>query len=74
MNNTYTVLYTVYALGVVHKRAKSLVFVCVCRSTPGEVGEVLGKRVRRKRKMFMESEDEEEDNQEEEEVFEMSKM
>ena len=41
------------------------------RSTPGEVCEILGKRVRRKRKMFMESDDEEDDNQEEEEVFEM---
>ncbi|XP_062395375.1 lethal(3)malignant brain tumor-like protein 3 isoform X2 [Sardina pilchardus] len=37
------------------------------RSTPGEVSEVLGKRVRRKRKMFMESDDEEDENQEEEE-------
>lgn len=45
--------------------------VCVYRSTPGEVCEILGKRVRRKRKMFMESDDEEDDNQEEEEVFEM---
>ncbi|XP_063055254.1 lethal(3)malignant brain tumor-like protein 4 isoform X1 [Engraulis encrasicolus] len=37
------------------------------RSTPGEVSEILGKRVRRKRKMFMESDDDDEDNQEEEE-------
>lgn len=40
------------------------------RSTPAEAveGERLGKRVRRKKKMFMESGDEEEDNIEEEEV------
>lgn len=44
--------------------------VCVCRSTPAEAveGERLGKRVRRKKKMFMDSGDEEEDNIEEEEV------
>ncbi len=43
----------------------------VCRSTPAEAveGERLGKRVRKKKKMFMESGDEEEDNIEEEEVI-----
>lgn len=42
----------------------------MCRSTPAEAfeGERLGKRVRKKKKMFMESGDEEEDNIEEEEV------
>lgn len=46
-------------------------FFCVCRSTPAEAfeGERLGKRVRKKKKMFMESGDEEEDNIEEEEVI-----
>uniref|UniRef100_A0A673M977 Lethal(3)malignant brain tumor-like protein 4 n=1 Tax=Sinocyclocheilus rhinocerous TaxID=307959 RepID=A0A673M977_9TELE len=45
--------------------------VYVCRSTPAEAveGERLGKRVRKKKKMFMESGDEEEDNIEEEEVI-----
>lgn len=45
------------------------------RSSPGEAresqaveGERLGKRVRKKRKIFMDSGDEEEDNQEEQEV------
>lgn len=43
----------------------------MCRSTPAEAfeGERLGKRVRKKKKMFMESGDEEEDNIEEEEVI-----
>uniref|UniRef100_A0A8C1R6K5 L3MBTL histone methyl-lysine binding protein 1b n=1 Tax=Cyprinus carpio TaxID=7962 RepID=A0A8C1R6K5_CYPCA len=42
----------------------------VCRSTPAEAveGERLGKRVRKKKKMFMESGDEEEDNIEDLEV------
>lgn len=46
------------------------------RSSPGEAresqaaeGERLGKRVRKKRKIYMESGDEEEDNQEEPEVW-----
>lgn len=47
-----------------------MVYFCVLRSTPAEAfeGERLGKRVRRKKKMFMDSGDEEEDNIEEEEV------
>uniref|UniRef100_A0A673JGA1 Lethal(3)malignant brain tumor-like protein 4 n=1 Tax=Sinocyclocheilus rhinocerous TaxID=307959 RepID=A0A673JGA1_9TELE len=45
----------------------------MCRSTPAEAveGERLGKRVRKKKKMFMESGDEEEDNIEEEECTEV---
>ncbi len=48
-----------------------ILWVYVCRSTPAEAveGERLGKRVRKKKKMFMESGDEEEDNIEEEEVI-----
>ncbi len=48
-----------------------IIWVYVCRSTPAEAveGERLGKRVRKKKKMFMESGDEEEDNIEEEEVI-----
>ncbi|XP_028836449.1 lethal(3)malignant brain tumor-like protein 3 [Denticeps clupeoides] len=46
-------------------------FACVQpssgRSTPGEVCETLGKRVRKKKKMFMEADDEEEENAEDEE-------
>lgn len=47
-----------------------ILWVYVCRSTPAEAveGERLGKRVRKKKKMFMESGDEEEENIEEEEV------
>lgn len=53
----------------------STIFYSFRRSSPGEQresqaveGERLGKRVRKKRKIFMDSGDEEEDNQEEEEV------
>lgn len=48
---------------------------CVFRSSPGERREReggeggLGKRVRKKRKIYMDSGDEDEDNQEEEEVM-----
>lgn len=67
-NNTHVLL-----IGFLIRRL-SFCFVSV-RSSPAEArdgqaveGERLGKRVRRKRKIYMDSGDEEEDNQEEPEV------
>lgn len=70
-----------YFLSAAFWNSFCLIFLCFpfffffCRSSPAEArdsqaveGERLGKRVRKKRKIYMDSGDEEDDNQEEPEV------